>query len=72
MDDYSNLDILHDMTTLNLIPVVLAVSLCGSQLANRRIRFYIDNEALVTVLDIQSSKSSRVMKLIRLFVLDCF
>lgn len=59
------------MTTLELIPVVLALCLWGVRLANKRVLFHIDNQALVTIYNKQTSKSQRVMFLIRPFIIDC-
>ena len=38
------------MTTLELIPVILALCLWGSKLANMKVPFHIDNQALVTII----------------------
>lgn len=64
-------NILADMTTLELIPVVLALCLWGARLANKKVLFHIDNQALVTILNKQTSKSQRVMFLLRPFIIDC-
>lgn len=58
-----------DITFLEMIPVLLAVVLWGNFMSNKRILMHIDNEALVSVLNKQSSKSKRLMKLVREFVL---
>jgi hypothetical protein len=63
--------ILSDMTTLELIPVVLAASLWGGKLKNKKIIFHIDNQALVTFLNKQISKLKRVMSLLRPLILKC-
>lgn len=44
-------NILSDMTTLELIPVVLALCLWGVRLANQKVSFHIDNQAPVTILN---------------------
>ena len=62
-------DYLRDLTFLELIPVLLAVCLWGNELANKKVVFYIDNLALVSVVNKQTSKSRRVMKLVRPLVL---
>ena len=59
------------MTTLELIPVILALCLWGSKLANMKVPFHIDNQALVTIISKQTSKSKRVMFLLRPFVMKC-
>lgn len=62
-------DVLRDMTFLELVPVVLALILWGERIANKRIIMWIDNEALVYILNKQTAKSKRVMVLVRNFVL---
>lgn len=44
-------NILSDMTTLELIAVVLALCLWGVRLANKTVLFYINNQALVTIFN---------------------
>jgi hypothetical protein len=43
----------------------------GERFANKKITLFIDNEALVQVINKQTSKSKRLMQLIRFFVLKC-
>ena len=62
-------DIMRDMTFLELIPVVLAIEIWGSELKNKKVLFHVDNLSLVTIINKQSCKSKRVMELIRHF---CF
>ena len=62
-------DYLRDLTFLELIPVLRAVCLWGNELANKKVVFNIDNLALVSVVNKQTSKSKRVMRLVRPFVL---
>lgn len=58
-------DIMKDMTYLELIPIALAVYLWGDQFRNKKIIFHSDNSALVSILNNRSSKSERVMSLLR-------
>ena len=62
-------EVLRDMTFLEMIPVVLSMFVWGTVLANKKIILHIDNEALVYVLNHQTSKSKRLMQLVRPFVL---
>ena len=62
-------EVLRDITFLEMVPVLLAVFLWGRRLSNCKIQLYIDNEALVAVLNKQSAKSKRLMQLIRPFIL---
>jgi hypothetical protein len=57
--------ILQDITFLELFPVVVAIY----QLENKKLMFNIDNKAVVTILNKKSSKSPRVMNLVRKLVL---
>lgn len=66
---WSELGILRDITFLELVPVVLSMEIWGNQLQNKKIMFHIDNIALVDILNSQTSKSKRVMSLVRPFVL---
>lgn len=62
-------DIVRDMTFLELFPVYVAIVLWSPQLANKRILFHIDNSAVVQVINSATSKSHRVMKIVRKLVL---
>ena len=61
--------ILKDITFLELVPISLAFHVWGSELQNKRIVLYTDNMALVHVLNKKTSKSKRVMSLLRPMVL---
>ncbi|CAC5357929.1 unnamed protein product [Mytilus coruscus] len=62
-------DVMADITFLELVPIVLSILLFKEDLHNKRILFHTDNKALVSILNKKSSKSRRVMELIRPFVL---
>ena len=66
---WTQTNILRDITFLEFIPVVLALSIWGSRLLSKKIKFFIDNIALVGILNSQTSKLKRVMTLMRPFVL---
>ncbi|PJE78781.1 hypothetical protein CI610_02269 [invertebrate metagenome] len=66
---WGNSDVMRDLTFLELVPVLLAMMLWGPQLKNKKIVLNIDNQSLVTVLNKKSSKSKRVMELVRPLVL---
>ena len=57
------------ITLLELIPVVLAIYTWGSQFSNKKLIKHVDNEALVSVIKKQTSKSKNVMTLVRNLVL---
>lgn len=59
------------MTSLQLIPVVLVMHVClqGAKLKNKKVVFHNDSQALI--LNRQTSKSQRVMLLLRPFIINC-
>lgn len=61
--------VMSDITFLKFVPVVLAVSIWGRRLANRKVILNVDNLTLVSVLNKHASKSKRIMDLMRQFVL---
>lgn len=66
---WNNTEIMSDITFLELVPIVLSVWLFKDLLVNKRVMFHTDNKALVSILNKKTSKSKRVMGLIRPFVL---
>lgn len=50
-----------------LFPIVLALEIWGSEMANRKILFMSDNMAVVEVINKQSSKEKCLMHLLRRF-----
>lgn len=62
--------IFKEMSFLELVPILLAMYLWGEKyFANKKIIMYIDNNALVSIVNRQTSKSKRVMVLLRKLVL---
>ena len=51
--------------------MVVAVALWGRRLTGKRIIIRSDNEALVAIINKQSSKCPKIMHLVRFFVLRC-
>ena len=68
-DSWIKSEILQDLSVLEMDPVILAFMLWGDVLQNRKIILRIDNEALVSVINKQTTKSKRLLILIRQFVL---
>lgn len=64
-------DIPYHITLLELYPIILALYLWGHMLSNQCVLFHCDNEAVVTILNKQSSKDPTIMKLVRRFVFLC-
>ena len=60
---------MKDITFLEFVPIVLSMAIWGTQLQNKKIVFNIDNNALVQIVNTQTSKSKTVMSLMRPFVL---
>ena len=67
---WEEMDILKDITFLELFPVVVALCIWGEQLKNKKIIFNIDNQSVVHIINKKSSKSVRVMSLVRQLVLS--
>ena len=63
--------VLKDITFLELVPIVLAIYIWSSQFTAKKIILHTDNKALVQIINTKTSKSRRVMSLIRPLVLVC-
>jgi hypothetical protein len=61
---------LRDITFLELFPVVVSIYIWGSNLRNKKLVFRVDNESVVVIINKKSSKSIRVMSLVRVLVLS--
>ena len=61
----------YHITLLELYPIVAAVELWGHLLANHCIVLNTDNEAVVFIINSQTSKDSHIMCLVRRFVICC-
>ena len=59
-----------DIQTKEIFPIFLGVKLFGPNLANKRLKVYSDNAAVVDILNKLSSKSRFVMVFVRLIVLE--
>ena len=62
---------MRDMTFLEYFPVVVALSLWKNKFAHSKLLFHIDNMAVVHIINQSTSKSERVMNLVRKLVLTC-
>lgn len=63
--------ITNDITILELFPIVVATCIWGEELRNKRIRFNCDNMSVVHILNTMTSKSDKVMCLVRFLTLKC-
>jgi len=68
-DTWKKSDILSDITYLEMIPIALACFLWKDKFCSLKICFNCDNIAVVQILNSKTSRSERVMSLIRLIVL---
>ena len=66
--EWYHADILKDITFLEMIPIALSVFLWDRVFKRKKIAFHVDNLAVITVLNSKSSKSPRVMNLLRFIV----
>lgn len=64
-------EIVRDLTFLEFFPLLVALHIWGGDLANRTVHFWSDNLAVVQVVNTLTSKSPRVMGLVREFTLLC-
>jgi len=60
-----------NIAVLELYPIVLAVQMYGSSMANHAITFVSDNEAVVAVINKTTSKHKQIMALVRTLVSAC-
>lgn len=65
-------DIKHrNITIVEFYPILIALQLWGDLWSNHSILFFTDNEALVSIINRQSSKEEVLMQMVRWFVLKC-
>lgn len=57
-------------TFLELVPITMAFAIWDSNLSGKRLIINTENEALVSILNLNTSKSKRVMYLLRQLVLQ--
>lgn len=62
-------EFMSDMSFLEFVPVLLAMFTWMTKLRNKKIILRIDNQALVSIINSPTSKSTFVMQLLRPFVL---
>ncbi|XP_021350001.1 uncharacterized protein LOC110448201 isoform X1 [Mizuhopecten yessoensis] len=64
-------EVIRDITFLELVPIVLALFIWGPDLKNKKIMLNTDNKGLVAIINKKTSKSCRLMSLLRPFILKC-
>ncbi|XP_041347370.1 uncharacterized protein LOC121367333 [Gigantopelta aegis] len=67
--EWWKMGLLRNITFLELFPVVVAVTIWGNRLQNKKLLFHIDNEAVVVVINKKTFKCAMVMTLLRKLVL---
>lgn len=70
-NDWHAAGLTRDLTFLEFFPIVVSVYIWGSEMADKSVHFWCDNMAVVQVINSLSSKSGRVMNLVRAFTLKC-
>ena len=58
-----------NITAKELLPIVLALRVCGPELSNNTIHFFTDNMAAMHIINKQTSKDKLVMNMVRYLVL---
>lgn len=71
LQDWCGSEISRDLTFLEFFPVLVSVQLWGGSLANRMVHFWIDNLAVLQVVNTLTSRSPCVMNLVCAFTLLC-
>lgn len=61
----------YNISVLELYPIMAAVEVWGNRWENRSVCFYTDNEALVSIINKQTSRAPTIMALLRPLVLAC-
>lgn len=60
-----------DITVLELFPILVSLYLWGNELRNKKILYNCDNAAVVYAINTMTSKSEKVMTLLRALTLKC-
>ena len=60
-----------DITVLELFPLLVSLHTWGDELRNKKIVFRVDNIAVVHIINTMTSKSDRVMTVLRALTLRC-
>lgn len=63
--------ITEDITVLEMFPILVSLVVWGEQLMNKKLLFHCDNQAVVHILNSMTSKSEKVMVLVRALTLVC-
>ena len=69
--DWEASGLLRDLTFLELFPILVAVYIWRELFTNKKVLFWCDNLSVVRIINRQTSRSERVMRLVRRLVLTC-
>ena len=61
----------YHITIKEFYPIVISTFIFGHKLRNHSIVYHCDNQAVVSIINKQSSRNRKVMVLLRQFVLNC-
>ncbi len=70
-ESWERAQLTRDMTLLEFFPIVVSLRLWGHNLRNKQVMFFCDNQAVVSIINCQSSKNKYVMHLVRTMVSIC-
>ena len=60
-----------DITLLEYFPILVAIYIWGDQLRNKKVNLRCDNASVVSIINTQTSKSQKIMVLVRALTLKC-
>lgn len=66
--DWEEICNLSDITFLELFPIAAALFIWRSELKNKKILFHVDNQAVVTIINIQKNHPSLLLMQIKILV----
>ncbi|KAJ1209296.1 hypothetical protein NDU88_004674 [Pleurodeles waltl] len=61
----------HSIAFFEFFPFVVALAIWGPYLANRNVVFNVENQTVVYLVNLQRAKDERVLRLLRIFLLNC-
>jgi hypothetical protein len=70
-DSWHDTGLTNDITILEYFPILVAIYIWGEELSNKKVLFKCDNQAVVNIINKQTSKSEKIMVLVRAFTLQC-
>jgi len=68
--DWVRRGLTKDITLLELFPIVVATVVYGDYMINKKVKFHCDNMAAVCVLNSMTSKSTKVLALLRVLTMQ--